>query len=38
MKWFVINFNIFIKPQELRQLGVSEWKAKLFFCEWKMFM
>ena len=38
MEWFVINFNIFIKPQKLRQLGVSERKAKQFFHEYKMFM
>ena len=33
MKWFVINFNIFIKLQKLRlkQSGVNERKAKGFF-------
>ena len=41
MKWFVIDFNIFIKPQKLRPETVSERserKVKVFFHEWKMFI
>ena len=41
MQWFVINFNIFIKPLKTeiwRQLGESERKAKVFFHACKMFM